>query len=226
MADTHSIARPSRVKDLTGLIFCRWTVLERSERKRNGTNMLWLCRCDCGRKSVVSGGSLANGTSRSCGCLQKEITIARSQTHGKSHTTEYKSWTHIIWRCYNRNCSTYSLYGGRGITVCEQWRNSFEAFYDDMGDKPSRQHSIDRKDNDGHYEPGNCVWATQREQARNRRNNRLLTFDGRAQCIAAWAEELGIQTDTLKRRIYVGWSVERALTTPVRHCATNSSSTP
>jgi len=141
--------------------------------------------------------------------------MAKTQ-HGGRHTPEYAAWTRMKRRCYNPKQDHYDRYGGRGIAVCARWLNSFENFLADMGPRPSPKHSIERKDNDRDYEPANCVWATLTEQTRNRCTNKLLTYKGRTQCLAAWAEEIGIGRSTLDRRIrHYKWPIERALTTPV-----------
>lgn len=210
MADADSIAIPYRVKDLTGQRFVRLTVLAFSGVKC--AHAYWLCRCECGKETVAQAGHLRSGQYKSCGCLSREQTRARFTTHGKRKSPEYQSWRAMIERCCNHSNASYGNYGGRGIIVCERWRTSFEAFYADMGPKPAGNRiSIERLNNNGHYEPGNCKWATMNEQQRNTRNSVLLTFRGRTQCIAAWAEELGIKRSTLAARIRRGWSVERAL---------------
>lgn len=136
------------------------------------------------------------------------------ERHGMKHTPEYKTWCDMKARCLNPNNKNFETYSKRGI--CKEWVESFKAFYRDMGPRPSPKHSIDRINNDGPYAPDNCRWATQPEQVRNRSNNINLTFQGRTQCVAAWAEELGMKNTTLQLRITkYGWSVERALTTPV-----------
>jgi hypothetical protein len=214
MAETKSIARPHRVKDLTGQVFGRWTVLHKDARSRRKT--YWLCRCECGNETVVQGGNLKDGQSQSCGCLRRERTIAKVRTHGKTNTPEYRSWKSMLKRCGNPNDPAYGSYGGRGITVCERW-SSFEAFFEDMGNKPAGHHiSIERLDNDGNYEPGNCVWATPAQQARNRRSSRYLTFNGQTKLLSDWASEYSLNRTTVRVRIdQYGWSVERALTEPV-----------
>jgi hypothetical protein len=213
MAEANPTCRDPRFKDLTGQVFGRLTVLKYAGKR--GTNKRWLCRCECGEHAEACGSNLTRGLSRSCGCLRRELVSARRTTHGRRKTAEYRAWAHLIGRCCTTTDHRYSSYGGRGITVCDRWRESFEAFYEDMGDKPSPRHSIERRENSGNYEPGNCIWATPKQQARNTRRNVLLTFDGRTQCIAAWAEELEMNSHTLARRIRKGWSIERALTEPV-----------
>lgn len=129
-------------------------------------------------------------------------------------TPEYRSWYHMHIRCSRAGATGYEYYGARGIRVCDSW-GSFENFLRDMGERPSPLHSIDRIDTNGHYDPTNCRWATAVEQARNKRSNRLITFNGETLPISAWAERLGIRTDTLWRRLACGWSIERALGRPV-----------
>ncbi|HEY9737554.1 MAG TPA: hypothetical protein V6D06_14770 [Trichocoleus sp.] len=119
-------------------------------------------------------------------------------------------------RCHNPNNAAYDRYGGRGIVVCDRWRESFENFYADMGPRPSEQHSIDRINNDGNYEPGNCRWATDKQQSRNTRRNRLLTYNGETLFLDEWAERLSISKHTLQTRLWRGWSVEEAFETPIR----------
>lgn len=134
--------------------------------------------------------------------------------HGLHGTSEYTIWKGIKDRCFNKNSKFYKNYGGRGIVVCDRWRNSFAAFLADMGRRPPGGYTIERINNDGDYEPDNCRWATRFDQARNTRANRLLTFRGESKCMAAWAGELGINLQTLSWRINeAGWSVERALST-------------
>lgn len=138
-------------------------------------------------------------------------------THGHAfvgnRSPEYRTWNNMTQRCTNPKHTNFHRYGGRGITVCERWLNSFAAFLEDMGPKPTPKHEIERKDNDKGYSPDNCRWATHKEQCRNFGRNRLLTFDGKTMCISAWAEHLGIHRQTLKHRLDSGWTLERALTT-------------
>jgi hypothetical protein len=138
------------------------------------------------------------------------------EKHGMERTPEYKSWQHMLDRCHNSANKRFADYGGRGIIVCERWRHSFINFYKDMGPKPSRGHSIDRVDNDGPYSPNNCRWATNDGQARNTRRNRWLTYQGETLCAADWARRMKMPHPTLHARLKAGWSVERALTQPLR----------
>lgn len=214
MAETKSTTRHPRFKDLTGMRFGKWLVL--SEMPSNGTKVHWLCRCDCGNERAVRATRLTSEKSRCCGCRRvRPLGIVCGKKHGMSRTAEYSVWQQIHQRCYNP-AKRHARYCGRGIRVSEQWQ-SFEAFYDDMGPRPSSEHSIERRDNDGNYEKSNCYWATSKEQARNRRTSRLLTFKGETRCLTEWAEVVGLRPITLTSRLRLGWSVERALTAPVRH---------
>lgn len=200
-------------KDISGRRFGRWTALKQAGNNSGGTK-LWLCRCSCGIEKIVRGTELRYGRSQSCGCLNREISrdvcIRRNTTHGLSHTPENGVWIRMIQRCENPDDPAYKYYGDRGITVCKRWRNSFAAFYADMGPRPKGL-TIDRIDNDGDYEPKNCRWATKREQAGNTRKNRHIKFKGRTMIAADWAREIGITPMTLWKRLNRGWPISRAL---------------
>lgn len=170
------------------------------------------CKCDCGNVAIVHLASLRCGATKSCGCLRKERHAAALTKHDMGHRPEYNIWCGMKNRCSNPADPVFHRYGGRGINVCDRWRESFTAFFADMGSRPSPDHSIDRIDNDKGYSPGNCRWATRQEQNRNRRDNRLLTFDGQTLCLAEWAEETGICYNTLHGRLSRGYTVEQALT--------------
>jgi hypothetical protein len=170
----------------------------------------------CGIVKMVQPNVIAKGGGKFCGraCYAASIT-----THGESQatgdSTEYRIWHTMKERCLNPNATGYAtMYGGRGITICPEWRDSFEQFLADMGRWPSPGHSLDRIDNERGYEPGNVRWSTRSEQARNRRSNRLLTFNGETRCVAEWADVVGLTTTCILGRIKLGWPVERILTTP------------
>lgn len=140
----------------------------------------------------------------------------KNTTHGKSRTPEYLIWRAMKTRCYVQSDTNYPKYGAKGIRVCRKWLKSFAAFLSDMGPRPSDQHSLDRKNNNKDYSPSNCRWATAKQQARNKTNNRKLKYNGKVQSASAWAEEYGMRPHTLLARIDVsGMSVSEALTTPV-----------
>lgn len=182
---------------------------------------LWRCVCDCGKERHVSGSSIRRGcvtrcTSCSAALFDKNRSRLGKRTHCMSKTSEYAIWQQMMNRCYRPSVKGYMRYGGRGISVCERW-HTFTNFIADMGQRPSEKHSIDRIDGNGNYEPSNCRWATQKEQARNTSTNRIVTAFGQSKCIAEWAEEYSIGYATLRNRIVnKGWSIERAVTTPVR----------
>ena len=155
--------------DITGARFGTLVVLKRGANQKQGSGR-WECACDCGKKCIVRASLLRSGAQSSCGCLARAIDIARKTKHGKRHTPEYHSWAGMIQRCHNPNSHAYKkYYGSRGISVCSRWRTSFEQFFEDMGNRPSAEHSLDRIDVNGNYEPENCRWATASQQSANRR---------------------------------------------------------
>ncbi len=206
MAANNSTELPPRVKDETGNIHNKLTVLNFVEL-RSPKGAFWLCQCECGNLATVSGISLRKGNTKSCGCLYYS-------QNGEAGTPEHRIWKDMKRRCYSPQRSDYYLYGGCGITVCARWRTSFVNFLADMGPRPSAEHSIDRINNDGNYEPGNVRWASRIEQAQNKRNTLLITYNGETLCIAEWARRVGIQDATLYYRFKRGWSIEDAMTIP------------
>lgn len=157
----------TKLIDLTGQKFGRLTVVERHGVKDG--HAAWLCKCDCGNTTVVNGRNLRNGRTTSCGCYHKEILINRSKTHGMSKTRLYRIWHNMKNRCFYTKDKHFNDYGGRGITVCDEWKNDFESFKKwSLSNGYSDELTIDRINNDGNYEPSNCRWVTMKEQCKNR----------------------------------------------------------
>ena len=204
---------PKRI-DLTGQTFNRLTVIGYAGPDTTG-RATWHCRCACGGEKIAKAHELKRGNTASCGCLAQEQrqAAAQSRCHDYSRANwpcERKAWEGMIRRCTDPAWPQWADYGGRGITVCDRWRVSFQAFADDMGRAPVGG-SLDRIDNALGYSPENCRWATRVEQANNRRTNRPLTWNGKTQNVSEWAAELGIPRATLYQRLHKGWSVERVL---------------
>ena len=216
MSGNTSPSLPPRVKNLVGQTFGRLKVTDFSHRNER-SDQFWLCHCSCGKDKAINGSSLTSNRVLSCGCLRSENMVNRNvPTHGMSHSMEYKSWRSMLDRCLNPNDKSWSDYGGRGITVCDEWKESFESFFADMGLKPGPKHSIERCDNSKGYSKGNCRWATSKEQNRNRRSNTFVEMDGKRLTIVEWCEIYGIHPNTVHSRIgQRRWSVERAIKTPV-----------
>jgi len=189
--------------DLIGQVFSRLTVVERV--KEPGAIIKWKCVCVCGRTVVARSPDLRSGNTKSCGCYKIDMVIKRSLTHGQQRknnkTAEHRAWRHIKSRCYNENVERYPRYGGRGITVCDRWLNSFENFFEDMGIRPSKNHSIERIDTDGNYEPSNCKWATKKEQSRNTSKNHWIEYGGEKMILSDWAVRLNTCASGLSRMI-------------------------
>jgi hypothetical protein len=205
----------TRLRDLTGQRFGRLVVIERRPHPTH-RSAHWATRCDCGGGTIVRGSHLTAGKIVSCGCHRLERTIANSTSHGMSNSPEFNVWMKIKGRCNNPSNRAYQDYGGRGIRVCDKWLKSFETFFADMGPRPSRNHSIDRIDNAGNYEPGNCRWATAKEQARNRRSNWKIEYEGEIYLITDLAARSVVSTRGFVNRIKAGWPVHEALNTPAR----------
>jgi hypothetical protein len=215
------------VIDLTGKTFGRLYVQERASIKMP---IHWRCQCACGRVVLVKGSLLRDGNTRSCGCLRRETTSARTLKHGQARydsggrTHEYSLWLNMRQRCSNPKAREWKHYGGRGITVCDRWQQSFEAFYEDMGPKPVDKrgrkrnlYSLDRINNDGPYCRENCKWSTQSEQVLNSSNARNVTFLGRTMSISQWEMAHELPNSMVRQRLNAGWSVERAILTPPFH---------
>ena len=201
--------------DLTDQEFGRLTVMKRAENNKR-CQAMWLCECICGVEKIVWGADLRRGRTKSCGCQNIELFSARATTHGLAQHPLYHTWKSMKARCCDPSSLAYKNYGGRGVTICAEWLDNPEAFIDwAMTNGHEKGLEIDRINNDGNYTPENCHFVTRSENQRNTRRNHSLTFAGITQCLTAWAEELGINKNTLRGRINAGWSVEKALTTPV-----------
>jgi hypothetical protein len=210
------LGRP-RAKAIPGERFNRLVVIEDAEPLIFSGKPVRqvLCICDCGRKKVVRLDNIRYGRVKSCGCLHDTLPIKHGQAFSGEKTLTYRTWLTMRKRCLNPNSKDYPRYGGRGIQTCERW-DDFLLFLEDMGERPSERHSIDRIDTEGDYTPKNCRWATPKQQGRNRRNNRMLTHGGETLCLAEWAERTGISLAAIKCRLDVcGYTVEEALTLPI-----------
>lgn len=172
--------------------FTRWTIIQ----KDPGWSR-WLARCECGTEKVLQSGHLFAGQTKSCGCLRDELASSRTKKHGKHGTAEYRTWRGIQSRCHNSTDKSFLHYGGRGIFVCDRWRQSFENFFADMGDKPGPGFSIEREDNNKGYSPDNCRWATAKEQSHNRRSSQHVMLDGQRIIVAEAARRLDMHRGTI-----------------------------
>lgn len=195
---------------------------------------MWNVLCDCGNTLTVGTGHLRSGNTRSCGCLKREATqrMGRARLgkgkHALARTPEYRVWQTMRLRCQVPSNRAFKNYGARGIYVCERWRQSVADFIADMGCKPTEHHEIDRINNDGSYTcgkcpecatrgaPMNCRWVTRAENSRNRRSNRLIEHSGETLTLIEWSQRLGISASTIAARLALGWSTEKALSTPAR----------
>jgi hypothetical protein len=205
--------------DLSGQRFGRWTVLHRCDAPEESNRVYWLCKCDCGNTKAVMGSALRSGKTKSCGCLSREKLIERNTTQHAIHRMTgiklYKTWTGIKNRCYNQKSAHYQNYGKRGISMCEEWRNSFVEFNKWCRDNGYRVGlSIDRINNDGDYEPDNCRWVTQDVQANNRRSVVYIEYDNTTMSMSEWARLKGMSLQVLRYRLNAGWPTEKALETP------------
>lgn len=196
---------PNKVREnLLGKKFGRLTVVSANFSKKTSS---WDCICDCGKYAVVSSGNLKNGNSKSCGCLHIDI-ISNNGKHGHAKkgafTAEYYSYIAMKTRCYNKNSKAYIRYGGRGIKVCESWLNGFDNFLKDMGLKPTKSHSLERLNVNGNYEKSNCIWATDEQQARNKRNSVIVNYNGVTKTMTEWARELGVNSGGVSKMLKRG----------------------
>jgi len=196
----------TRRLELAGQRFGRLVAIEPGPNQRG--RVTWHCQCDCGGESWPHATSLISGNSKSCGCLGGENLLKAVTKHGQTGSPEYRAWLGAKARCYRSTLPGYADWGGRGITVCDRWLNSYESFLADMGPRPSPAYSLDRIDNDLNYEPGNCRWATIADQTRNRRSNIWVTLDGKRLTAKDGARAIGVDEKTVYRRLKQGWSFD------------------
>ena len=199
--------------DLRGVGIGRWTVVINHPLKL-GRNYVYLCRCECGTVRMVHKSILQKRKSQSCGCLRAEMSSSWNKTHGACGTPEYVAWKSMNSRCNSPGNKDYKNYGGRGIAVCDRWRDDFNVFVSDMGQRPSNAHSIDRIDNSKGYGPDNCRWVANVQQNNNRRCNRLVEWNGRTATIAQLADEHGMRYSLVYGRLKAGWTIAQALSKP------------
>jgi hypothetical protein len=206
------------MQDLTGERYGRWLVLGFSHKIER--NPYWFCRCYCGTKRAICGGNLKNGHSLGCGCTRMANMAASVTKHGATHEgkrpPEYTAWMNIRRRCHSPIASDYSRYGGRGISVCDEWIDDFSRFFFDMGPRPSSRHSIERLDNDAGYSKSNCIWATSQVQANNRRNTIFIVLDGEKISLPDACRKMSVNYNMVKRRRLLGWPQHRWFEPP-RH---------
>lgn len=178
--------------DILNQRFKRWLVIGSTTVRSKDNHTQWLCRCDCGTEKLIRYGSLVSGLTYSCGCFKAERVKMISLKHGETGKGEYRNWQSMKSRCYNKNLKKFHLWGGKGVTVCERWLNSYENFIEDMGRKPTAKHTLDRYPNpNGNYEPSNVRWATQKQQGANRRDNHWIEYNGEKKILREWTTELG-----------------------------------
>lgn len=197
--------------DITDKKFGRWTVNSYAGKSK------WFCACDCGTKKIVAGTHLKSGASKSCGCYEHEALIKRNTTHGQNKTPLHYLWLEINQRCSNPKFKYFKNYGGRGITVCDEWRHNFVAFRDwAVANGYSKGLSIDRIDNDKGYSPDNCRFVDMYVQQNNKRSNHRITANGKSQTIAQWSRETGIGESIIRGRLRRGWSEDDAVNVPLK----------
>lgn len=207
--------------DLTGQRFGRLYVIKKVEPyvdKRGYTQCRWLCKCDCGKETVMRTTELKSGHSRSCGCLNRERLLASHTKHGLGKTRIYHIYLGMLDRCFDKNSRPYKYYGGKGITVCDEWIGTEGAIRFKewaIANGYSETLTLDRIDVNGNYEPANCRWVTNQVQQNNRTDNRYVTIDGEVKTAKQWADSVGMNYTTLLARLKHGWDEKDAVFTPV-----------
>lgn len=208
-----------KIIDLTGKKIGRLKIIKEVERK-NKYSRVWLCKCDCGNYKEVLQADLMNGNTKSCGCYQKEFLQKCRTKHNKRHTKIYHIFAGIKRRCFNKNDKIYHYYGGRGITICDEWLDKdkgFMNFYNWAMENGYRDGlTIDRIDVNGNYEPSNCRWVDMKVQSNNRRSNKIIEINNEKHTLVEWRRINGVSSTTYYRRIKKGMSVEKALTIPTK----------
>lgn len=205
-----------KVRDLTGQRFGRLVALERAPNAPGDPRARWLCQCDCGNKSLHNSRHLVSLSAQSCGCRQIDLTVKRSFKHGLSKTPEYAIWNSMMGRCHNEENTAYQDYGARGIQVCARWHD-FENFLEDMGKRPSKRLTIERKNNDEGYCKDNCFWAIRSQQARNKRNNVHVSAFGRKMVLADLNDMFNVVPyKRAHKRIQRGWCATCATSIPIQ----------
>lgn len=187
--------------NLVGNKYDRLIVLRETNKRTRQGSIIWECVCDCGNTVFSTGGNLKRYNTKSCGCLNRQKRAVSCLKHGMTNTPEFKCWQHIISRCTKPFDRSYKNYGGRGISICERWFFSFQNFFEDMGNRPSNNHSIERNNVNGNYEPSNCRWATRDEQAKNKRNTRRVEYQGEFYHVNELCKKIGISKVTLYNKL-------------------------
>lgn len=200
--------------DITGNRYGRLVVIKHIGKR--GQRHYWLCQCDCGKTKEIAGIYLSIGETKSCGCFAIDSRKQRFKTHGHTNTRLYNIWCSMIQRCEHEKCLSYARYGSIGIRVCDEWRNDFMVFYNwSIQNGYKKTLSIDRYPNQmGDYEPNNCRWATDIEQARNQKTNKVVTIDGVSKCVSEWSEISGIPAKRIYNRLSAGWDSKDAIYSP------------
>jgi len=185
-----------------GQKFGRLNVISFSHFKNK--HLYYVCKCDCGTDIILLLSNVIKGNTKSCGCLKREINIKKNTTHGLSKTKLYKSWKDIVKRCENEKCKSYENYGGRGILICDEWRNNYATFHEYISKLENfgmSDYTLDRINNNGNYEPGNVRWATKIEQNSNTRNNRYIEINGITKTLSQWCRDIGISNKNINKKL-------------------------
>jgi len=209
----------SKFVDITGMTFNYLTVVGIGPKKHGRRDTQWICECRCGTTTVAESHELKSGHKKSCGCYNLKKIKERNTKHGYAQREnchpDYSVWRGMINRCHGYSKMS-KAYKDRGIKVCDRWRESFGDFIQDLGCRPSPEHTLDRIDVNGNYTPENCRWATNQEQAYNKTNTRIIEFNGKSMNILEWSKETSIPTEVISSRVDKRWSPQKILTTPVR----------